>query len=97
MRKPQRLFRTTLFGGYNKKDVRRYVRRLEEELEERERENEERINENEKNQKLIEEAISEIQRIRIENEQLRKEKETETESPLRREIRERRERYQRRQ
>ena len=95
MRKPQRLFRTTLFGGYNKKDVRRYVRRLEEELEERE--NEERINENEKNQKLIEEAISEIQRMRNENEQLRKEKETETESPLRRELRERRERYQRRQ
>ena len=52
---------------------------------------------NEKNQKLIEEAISEIQRMRNENEQLRKEKETEMESPLRRELRERRERYQRRQ
>lgn len=71
MRKTQKLFRTRVFGGYNKSDVDRYVRRLEEELTAHRRELDEREEENEKNQKLIEEAIRELRSLREESGRLR--------------------------
>lgn len=70
--KKQRLLRTRLFGGYHKGDVDRYVQRLEEELRSRERELDACREKNEKNQKLIEEAIREIRVLRERGEWLQK-------------------------
>lgn len=59
----RKLFRTRLFGGYNKSDVDRYILRLEKELIACRSELDERIEENEKNQQLIEEAIRELRSL----------------------------------
>lgn len=67
MKKGQKLFRTKWFGGYQKLDVDRYIRRLEEELSARERELEGRAEKEKEHQALIDEAIGELQRLREEN------------------------------
>lgn len=65
-----KLFRLTLFGGYCREDVARYIQRLEEGLKDCEQEGTAQAEKNKKNDALIEEAIGRIQQLLEENERL---------------------------